>query len=414
MNMNRKWLFPAKVFSFWALILFLHVNFAAQQNQESAKKPGWMELGALVEASKIDASQYPFFSKWLDEFGKTPLDYALEKCAKHQIVVFGELHGRKDYVDFFLQLIPEAYHKAGMRYVILEVCKFDDNPTIEKLVEGAAYDRNLALEIARSGPWASWNSKEYWDIFEVVWKLNKSLPPNAEHMKVIGMDVNVDLPLDWMWTNKKLTDKILIEKAKSQMPLISKRDELMAAAIEGEVIRNGAKGMVWVGAHHAFTHYAQPQVNEEGILIKEWPRMTMLLNQRYGDRIFQIDFHRFHDSPELIFKKYQGGKAVFSDLMEKIMAARGNKPVGFDVSSSPFANVRDNQSYYFHFQPNVRFADLCQGFIYLKPSEEIAQCQKIENFVSDAMFEKYKSYYETRFNKKFNNAKEVNEFLKRD
>jgi len=403
-----------KVFFLGALILLFQVSFAAQQKQEPAKASRWTELGALVEASEIDASQYPVFTKWLDESGKTPLDYALEKCREHQIVVFGELHGQKDYVDFFLQLIPEAYHKAGMRYVILEVCKFDDNPRIEKLVEGATYDRNLALEIARSGPWASWNSKEYWDIFEVVWKLNRSLPLGAEHMKVIGMDVNVDLPLNWMWTQKKLTDKIQIEQAKREIPLISKRDELMAAAIEDEVIKNGAKGMVWVGAHHAFAHYAQPEVNDEGIVIREWPRMTMLLNRQYRDRIFQIDFHRRHGSPESIFKKYKGGKPVFSDLMEKIMAARENKPVGFDVSSSPLANVRDSQSYYFHFQPNVRFADLCQGFIFLKPYSKILPCQKIENFVSDAMFEKYKLYYDTSYNKKFASAKEVNEFLKRD
>jgi len=412
--MKVKGSFFVKVFFLGVLILLSQVSFASQQKQEPAKTFRWTELGALVEASEIDASQYPVFTKWLDESGKPPLDYALEKCREHQIVVLGELHGQKDYVDFFLQLIPEAYHKAGMRYVILEVCKFDDNPRIEKLVEGATYDRNLALEIARSGPWASWNSKEYWDIFEVVWKLNKSLPPGAEHMKVIGMDVNVDLPLNWMWTNKKLIDKIQIEQAKREIPLISKRDELMAAAIEDEVIKNGAKGMVWVGAHHAFANYAQPRVNDEGIVISEWPRMTMLLSRQYRDRIFQIDFHRRHDSPENIFKKYKGGKPVFSEMLEKIMAARENKPVGFDVSSSPLANVRDSRSYYFHFQPNVRFADLCQGFIFLKPLAKILPCRKFENFVSDAMFEKYKLYYEISYNKKFASAKEVNEYLKRD
>jgi hypothetical protein len=301
-----------------------------------------------------------------------------------------------------------------MRYVVLEVCKYDDNPRIERLVTGATYDRNLALEIARSGPWATWSYKEYWDIFEVVWKLNQSLPPGAEPMRVIGMDVNVDLTLDWMFSSKKLTDESLIDTAKRQLPLISKRDELMAAAIENAVIQSGAKGMVWVGAHHAFAHYAQPGVNEEGILVREWPRMTMILNQRYGDKIFQIDFHRRHDSPEIIFKKYKGEKPVFSDLLERIMASRGDKPVGFDVLFSPFANVRDSRSYYFHFQPRVAFSDLCQGFIFLKPLAKISRSVRIKDFVSEAMFQKYKPYFEARFNRRFGSAREVNDFLSQD
>ena len=159
MNSKTKNTVLRSVFSFGViLILFFRLNFGQQEPQKNLK---WMELGDKVEASEIDASQYPVFTKWLDEFGKTPLDYALEKCREHQVVIFGELHGAKDYLDFFLKFIPEAYYKAGMRYVILEVCKYEDNERIEKLIEGETYDRKLALEIARSGPWATWNSKEY-------------------------------------------------------------------------------------------------------------------------------------------------------------------------------------------------------------------------------------------------------------
>lgn len=411
MNSKKKKIALSTVFLFGVImILSLQLNFGQQEAQKNLK---WMELGDKVEASEIDSSQYPFFSKWLDEFGKTPLDYALEKCREHQVVIFGELHGAKDYLDFFLKLIPEAYYKAGMRYVILEVCKYEDNERIEKLIEGETYDRKLALEIARSGPWATWNSKEYWDIFEVVWKLNKSLPAGAEHMKVIGMNVSADLVLNWLYDNNKLEDQKLIEKAKVQELLLYENDALMAAAVEAAVIRKKTKGMVWVGRNHSFTHYAQPAVNADGIFIHDWPRLGYLLHQRYQDRIFQISFHGSdsYDSPKGIYDKYNGEKPVLSDLIEKIMAERGNKPVGFDISPSPFANVKDRRSIQFYFQPNVRFSDITQGYIFINPWDKISKCQKIENYVSEEMFKKYKLYYESIYKRNFKNAQEVNELL---
>jgi hypothetical protein len=394
------------------LLLLFQLNFAQQEKQI---KPSWLELGANVEASEIGSSQYPMFTQWLDEFAMAPLDYALKKCQEHQVVIFGEQHGTKDYLDFFLRLIPEAYHKAGMRVVILEVCKYEDNDRIEKLIEGAAYDRALALEIARSGPWPNWRSREYWDIFEVVWKLNKSLPASAEHMKVIGMRSSFDLALNQLYRDNKLEDKNLIKQAEAQRPLVYADDELMAAAVEEQVIRNKSKGMIWVGAYHSFTHYAQPDVNEDGMFAGDFPRLGYLLHQRFHDKIFQISFHGIlrdeSDSPGEIYKKYQGEKPVLSGLIEKIMAERGNKPAGFDVLPSPFANIRDGHSYLFHFQPHVRFSDITQGFIFINPFEKLSECQKLKNYVSDKMFAKYKFFYEKNFNRKFNNARELNEFL---
>lgn len=383
---------------------------------EAPQRPRWMELGDKVEASEIDSSQYPFFTKWLDEFGKVPLDYALKKCREHQVIIFGELHGVKDYLDFFLKLIPEAYHKAGMRVVVLEAFKYEQSADIEKLVEGITYDRKLALEIARSVSWPWWNYKEYVDIFEVVWKLNKSLPPDAEHMKVIGMDVGTDNALNRLYRDNKLEDRDLIQKARVENMFNYVRDEWMAGVVEENVIRKKTKGLVWVGLNHSFTHYAQPAVNKDGILVHDWPRLGNLLYRNYQDKIFQISFHypAPDDSPKIIFDKYDGGNPVLGGLIEKIMAERGNKPVGFDVFSSPFANIRDSRSYLFYFQPYVRFSDITRGYIFITPWDKRTKSQKIKNFISDEMFKKYKRYFETTYKRSFKNAREVNEILEKD
>lgn len=373
--------------------------------------PAWLSFGQSAEMSDIDSSQFHHLTEWLYKNGKTPLEYAIEKCKKYQLVIFGESHEVKDNLDLFKRIIPEAYHEAGVRNVLLEVCKVVENERVVQLIEGEKYDKELALEIARSGPWGMWRYKEYWDIFEVVWKLNKKIPDKNEHMKVIGIDVDVDLPLNWLRQRKKISDMNLRAKALHQLPLIAKRDELLAAAIEIFVLNKGEKGIVLAGANHSFTHYAQPRVNEKGQLIREWQRMGKLLYQKYRERIFQIVLYHSHPSPDSIYKGYKGEKPVFNTFIENIMSKRNNEPVGFDVLSSPFAQLRDSNSYYFHFQPLVTFSDICRGFIFLKPLNELSKCTRIDNFISDEMFEKYKAYYEARFNRTFKNAREVNEFL---
>ena len=236
-------------------------------------------------------------------------------------------------------------------------------------------------------------------------------------MKVIGMDCDTDLELDWLWQNEKLQDKEFIDKAKRQNFFIVKRDEWMAETIDKEVIKKGAKGIVLVGYHHSFSHYAQPKINDQGQLVWEWPRMTNILYQKCKEKIFQICLH-ISENPVAEFikantgKEYQGGKPIIMALIEEIMAKGGNKPEEFDVFSSSFANLRDSKSFYFHFQPSVKLSDICRGYIFLKPFKKLSGCTWTENFMTQEMLEKKRFYYETVNNRKFSSAKELNEFFK--
>lgn len=397
------------------VIIFLgtlcSVGFYCCKNE---KKPDWLGKNTIVDITKINDSLFPVFTKWLQKNSKDPLEYAIEKCKKHQIVVFGEVHVKKDYLDFLLELIPKAYYKAGVTYVALEVCTSADNEKIAKLLEGSTYDRDLALEIARGGPRCTWGYKEYWDVLEVVWKLNRSIPEGKEHIKVIGINPKTDLQLHWLYTEKKLENPELLEKAEAQLSIMKKNenDQLMVETIDKEIIEKGAKGIVWIGYHHSFTKYVQPRVDSNGKLKYEWPRFANLLYQKYKDRIFQIACHHRHDSPHIIWRNFHGKEPIMMNFIEEIMSIRRNKPIGFDVFSSPFANLRDNDSYYFYFQPNVKFADLNQGYLFIKQYEELSSCSWIENFISDELYDKYKIYFELAFGKKLSCAKEVNNYYK--
>ena len=372
--------------------------------------PFWYGHDATVEAAQVDPSVFPFFTKWLARSGSDPLDYIVDKCRSHSLVIVGEQHYIKDYCELFAKAVPEVYRKAGVRVIALEVCNADDNDKIARLIEGPAYDKALAYEIARSEDWELWGYKEYWDILEAAWALNRSLPAGEEHLRVVGIDKKMDFQLDAMWRANKLTDPVLIEKAKAQ-PDIYKRDDWLLENLEKETLAKGAKALLLIGLHHSFTRYAQPRLDKDLKLEREWPRTGRVLRQKYGEKVFQIALHGPQTAPQVLDKTYNGPEPVLTDLVERIMAARGNRPVGFDSTGSPFANIRDSLSYYFRWQPAVTFADVYEGYVFLKPVKELAPCSWMKGFISDEMFEKSKTYYEFAYGRKFQNAKEVDEFL---
>jgi len=60
------------------------------------------------------------------------------------------MHDKKDNLDFLNKIIPALYHKAGVRYIAMECFPPEMNNKVKKLVTAKNYDRELALEIARS------------------------------------------------------------------------------------------------------------------------------------------------------------------------------------------------------------------------------------------------------------------------
>jgi hypothetical protein len=391
-----------------ALVVFSVSALLSVESQEKPKDP--QPGAASIEASKVDPSTFPVYTKWLDQYGVPPLEYILKKAKEHQVVVLGEYHLKKDFLDLLNKAIPDLYKTAGVRVLALEVCNQEDDANLEKLVNADQYDRTLALEIARHENWEIWGYKGYWDLLEAVWRLNHSLPKQAARMRVIGIDKRMDYQLDALWRQKQITDPALIEKAKSQ-PDIYKRDDWMAKNIDDGILGPGLKGIVLIGLNHSFTKYAQP-VLKDGKLDREWPRTSSILHQKYGDKIFQIAAHGVMMSPGVVDKEYKGSGPVLPSVVEKIMSARGDKPVGFDVAGSPFANLRDSESYYFRWQPKVTFADVCEGYVFLKAEKDLASTPWIEGFISDEMFQRSQTYYELTYQRKFANAKEVDDFFK--
>ncbi len=364
---------------------------------------------SLVEISSLTEQDYPKFIEWLDINAKDPVEYSVETAAKHHVTIFGEVHQQRDYLLFLNKIIPEVYHRAGVTCVAMEVLLAEDNETINRLVTAKAFDRALALEIARHQPWGLWGSKEYWDVLETVWRLNRDIPNGQKKMRLVGIDIKYDMTSMALVTGGEgtkieapLWEKMRIFRLFDDIMILAKRDELMARNIEREIIEKKERGIVWVGLMHSYTHYQQPIIMK-GKLVRKFNRMGLLLHRKYGDRIFQVALHESYFN------------SVMGKFIEPLMKERGNLPVGFDVPGSPFRDLRNNDSEDYHRYANLRFADKAPGYIYLKPIGELGKCGWLDGYVSRKMFLKNKPYYKAWArlgDREANNAEEVNEALK--
>jgi len=366
---------------------------------------------ALVDITSLSQDDHTKFIEWLDTNGRDAVNYAVETAAKHQVTIFGEIHEQKDYLLFLNKIIPELYQRAGVTCVAMEVCLAADNERINRLVTAPKFDRNLALEIARHQSWGIWGFKGYWDVFETVWRLNKSLPEGKKKMRLIGIDAKFDGPSMALVTGGEgakikapIWEKLRIFRILDDIILELKRDELMALNIEKEIIERGERGIVWVGLAHSYTHYQQPIILR-GKLVRKFSRMGLLLHHKYGEKIFQVALHEGHGVFDSIMKKF----------IQPVMEERANVPVGFDVLNSPFADLRDSSSKDYRYFPGLRFADKATGYIYLKPAKKLKKCEWLPGYVSKKMFVTNMPYYKAwarLADKQVNNEQEANEVLK--
>jgi uncharacterized RDD family membrane protein YckC len=378
------------------------------------------DKSGLIEVSSLGPLDDSLFLDWLNQNAKSPEEYLIESASKNQITLLGEMHDNKENLDFLNKIIPDLYHKAGVRCIAMECFPIEMNNKVQKLINGKEYDIERALEVARSSPWKLWGSKGYWDVFETVWKLNKTLSDKNEKMRVIGIDTKWDGPsiaLMGVGDNPLASpfwEKLRIFGILDDFMKLILRDEIMAINIENELIKKELKSIVLIGTAHSNTHYAQ-QLYIMGTN-KIICRMGCLLHRKYGNKIFQIRLHQWFLSPTF---NVEG--PLIGEFLERIMDKRSNTPAGFNVENSPFANLRDTNTVYFYNQPKVNFNDIASGYIYLRPNRESNKCKWMEGYISKEMFMGNKVFYELFFQSKmqdkadsiivFGDSKELDQFL---
>jgi hypothetical protein len=343
----------------------------------------------------VDTSEIDPYVDWLNEYGKTPLSYILEKVSQHQVIIFGEVHEFSNYLSFLNDNIPYLY-KAGVRVIAMEICRKSDDHLLNKLVIANNYDNDLALEIERHNLWLVWGFKDYWDILKAVWAFNSGLDSSQEKINIIGLETDADMPsisLVLPSEDRKagpFYEKFRIFRTAGSIPYVAYRDELMAKEIEDQIISKNKKGIVWVGSAHSYLNFKQP-FSQKG-------RMAYILHKKYGDKVYQIFLH------------YNDYSKQIASLLESSVQRSKFRQIGFDVLNSPFGILRDSSSEYFRDRPKISFSDIARGYLYLNPIDSLVHCKFIQDFVSKEMFINEKPFFETVAGRSFKNVSELNRF----
>ena len=125
-----------------------------------------------------------------------------------------------------------------------------------------------------------------------------------------------------------------------------------------------------------------------------------MLHKKYGDRIFQITFHKDLRPPP----HHEGPEPNFDKFIEDVIQQSGKEALGFDIRESPFAHLRDRNTQYFRFQPNVCFADITDGYLYLESVDESEICTWWDGYITKEMLLKNKPYYESLISSKLDST----------
>ena len=371
----------------------------------------------LTEARALSQSQQDAAAAWLRDHATNAVEYVVAKAQKRQVLVFGEgAHEKKECLDLLNESIPQLYQRAGVTCVALEVCLAQDNANLQRLVTAPQYDRELALQIARHQPWGIWGFKEYWDVFETIWRVNQTIPAGQRKMRVIGLDVSMDMQSVGMTIGEgenpskqcPLWEKLRVARLPRTLPKLLARDVRMAGQIQREILDAGEHAVVWVGGEHA---WACPQPVFGGHRVT---RMGALLRQRYGDKMFFIRLHGFDMPASWVDRNYHGPDPVMATTIEATMKHSGLMDVGFDTSESPLGLLRDSAVFDYHFEPRLGLGDIADGYVYLKPWRRLTECDWTPNYVTPMMFAANKPFYQAfgrKSGRRLDDALAVNQFF---
>ena len=370
----------------------------------------------LLEVVSAPPSESVQLIEWLDRNGRGPVEYAVAKSKEHRVVIFGEgRHNQRQTLEFLNEAIPELYHRAGITVVAMETLMAQDNVLLNRLVNSVSFDRSAVLELARGDPWAGWGYKEYWDVIETVWRVNRQRPAGQPPLRLVGLGIPIDLPsfaLIGMAQNPgshaPWWEKLRALRFTVHLPRILVRDAWLAHKVEKEILDTGARGIAWVGSAHSCIHCAR---TGSGCCSA---RMGFMLAQKYAGEVSQVVMHaRFRPSTSIDPDRELPNEHM-TEFLEGVMAASGGRPVGFDVDGSPFARLRDTGASMFY--PNVQLglADVAAGYIYLTKSEKIQPCTWMKGYVTDEMFARNKPFYQSfgvHYKRPVESAKGADELL---
>lgn len=333
----------------------------------------WMVV-LIFSAITSAAQQTNDLLFYLQSNSKAPEVYVLEKFKSHDVVLLGEDHGVRQNLLFVQSLIPALY--ASQVYNIgMEFGASEDQQLLDSLITAPVYSEDVARKIMFHYN-VAWAFQEYRDIYKKAWEFNRALPAKAKKFRII----NLSYHYNWEGFEAPRT-------AENMASVFHKGtiDKYRAALIENEILGKGEKILALVGTPHAFTRYAngQLQYNNDNFCSYDSNWLGNRLLRNHPDRIFSILLHqpfptKYHQQPFLCSPAH--------GRLEESLQAMNNQPAGFDLSTAPAAALRDDSNYSICYR-DFSLVQFFDGYIFLAPFAALTSCTIDENFVTESNIE---------------------------
>ncbi len=293
--------------------------------------------------------------EYLRAEGEEPSSYILSKFAGHDVVLLGEDHGVRENLVFVAGLIPRLY-TAGVRNIGMEFGASDDQAPLDSLVTAARYDVQAARNIMFDYN-VGWAYKEYTDIYRAAWRFNRHQSRGAKKFRIF----NISYIYDWTAFDGQRS-RGTMEKVFFKGPI----DTYRADIIDREIIQKGEKILILTGTPHASIKPDIPSSADNPYLNADLGRR---LYSKYPDRVFSIMFHQPFD-----LRESDSARCAFAgdSIIEDVVRALENRPIGFDVDTTDVGVVTDSGSFAGGLSRSM--PGQFQGYIFLKPLARLTGC----------------------------------------
>jgi len=307
------------------------------------------------------------FAKYLKKSGRDPKAFVLEAVARHELVIYGEIHRRQWSWDFCRSVIGDRAFPDSVGTVYMEISAHKQND-LDAFLAKETPDPELILGTFREMQSEGWPDKGMYEFLLDVWRLNRTLPA-AKRIRVVAVDI--PRPYGAFRT---------AEEQRKYFDAAPNRNAFMAETIEKDIRshRDPRHGLFIVGTGHVYRTAAPGFASSASAT--DIPSAGALLSARFPrGEVYSLFTHQ-----AIIANNGSLQGRLRGGAFDEAFALNGNAPVAFTIAGSPFGKEP------FDALPEISyktitgtFADNYDGYIFLGPLDDEPMDYMLTDLYSD-------------------------------
>jgi hypothetical protein len=288
---------------------------------------------------------------------QTPEDFVIKSFDNHDVIFIGDFFyyfGLKQNVGLIRNLVP-LLHKKGITTIGIEQLFADDQKEIDGVLTAADFDETKIKKILINYS-AIFGYQEYYDLLKGIWTLNKSLSPAVKPMRVVGLNMNINL--EYLTKDEDKNNPEVLKKVLNN----TVQEQFIFDVIDREILQKKEKALLFMRQYYCLKDVAlkerSSKYGEMGLAYTGTP--AMLVRARIGDRAMVVFLHNLwirNDNNSLEFPLEGVMDAVLHELTTDRWAT------AFTITDSPFKNLAITTSFIQKDDAPIAFSSICDAYI---------------------------------------------------